>query len=91
MKTQQSPKGLLDSFAGLMRKNMLSGVSSDRYVSSHPAPQERIGFLQTAAKESPSSTRRTRPSSSFVTIWPAPRSRLTTAGGSGPTHVRAET
>lgn len=53
LKTQQSPKGLLDSFAGLMRKNMLSGVSSDRYVSSHPAPQERIGFLQTAAKESP--------------------------------------
>ncbi|WP_279479542.1 M48 family metalloprotease [Aureimonas sp. SK2] len=53
LKTQQSPKGLLDSFAGLMRKNMLSGVSSDRYVSSHPAPQDRIGFLQTAAKESP--------------------------------------
>ncbi|WP_182087016.1 M48 family metalloprotease [Aureimonas sp. ME7] len=53
LKTQQSPKGLLDSFSGLMRKNMLSGISSDRYVSSHPAPQERIGFLQTAAKESP--------------------------------------
>ncbi len=52
-KTGQSPKGLLDSFEGLMRKNMLAGVSRDRYLSSHPAPQERIGFLQAAARESP--------------------------------------
>lgn len=52
-KTGQSPKGLLDSFEGLMRKNMLAGVSRDTYLSSHPAPQDRIGFLQTAAHESP--------------------------------------
>ena len=52
-KTGQSPKGLLDSFEGLMRKNMLAGISRDTYLSSHPAPQDRIGFLQTAAHESP--------------------------------------
>ncbi|WP_083507618.1 M48 family metalloprotease [Aureimonas frigidaquae] len=52
-KTGQSPKGLLDSFEGLLRNNMLSGRGTDRYLSSHPAPQDRIGFLQTAARESP--------------------------------------
>ena len=52
-KTGQSPKGLLDSFDGLLRNNMLSGRGTDRYLSSHPAPQDRIGFLQTAARESP--------------------------------------
>ncbi|WP_062202694.1 M48 family metalloprotease [Aureimonas sp. AU12] len=52
-KTGQSPNGLLQSFEGLQRKNMLSGVSPNQYLSSHPAPQDRIGFLQTAAHESP--------------------------------------
>lgn len=52
-KTKQSPKGLLDSFQGLMRNNMLAGVQTNRYLSSHPAPQDRIGFLQAAAHESP--------------------------------------
>ncbi|MET0259367.1 MAG: M48 family metalloprotease, partial [Methylobacterium sp.] len=52
-KTGQSPKGLLQSFEGLMRRNMLAGVSANQYLSSHPAPQDRIGFLQTAARESP--------------------------------------
>nr|BAT30709.1 hypothetical protein [Aureimonas sp. AU4] len=52
-KTQQSPKGLLDSFEGLMRQNMLSGVTPNVYLSSHPAPQERLGRLQDAAKASP--------------------------------------
>ena len=61
-KTEQSPKGLLDSFEGLMRKNMLAGVSRDRYLSSHPAPQERIGFLQTAAHESPFFDKKDSPS-----------------------------
>lgn len=52
--TQQSPKGLLDSFEGLMRTGMLAGVGNNRnYVSSHPAPQDRLGFLRTAAEESP--------------------------------------
>jgi predicted Zn-dependent protease len=51
--TGQSPRGLLDSFDGLLRNNILSGGRTDRYVSSHPAPQDRIGFLQTAARESP--------------------------------------
>lgn len=52
-KTGQSSKGLLQSFEGLMRANMLSGVTRDRYVTSHPAPQERIGTLQALAQESP--------------------------------------
>ena len=53
MKTQQSPKGLLDSFAGLARNSMLSGLSRNTYLSSHPAPQDRIAFLEAKAKESP--------------------------------------
>ena len=52
--TKQSPKGLLASFEGLMRTGMLAGVGNNRnYVSSHPAPQDRIGFLRAAAEESP--------------------------------------
>ena len=49
----QSPRGLLESFEGMMRTSMLSGASAARYVSSHPAPQDRIGLLQTLARESP--------------------------------------
>lgn len=52
-KTGQSPKGLLQSFEGLMRANMLAGISRNRYLTSHPAPQERIGTLQALAQESP--------------------------------------
>ncbi|MFD2237716.1 M48 family metalloprotease [Aureimonas populi] len=52
-RTGQSPRGLLESFEGLARSNLLSGVRSDRYLTSHPAPQDRIGFLQTAARASP--------------------------------------
>ncbi|KAA0970148.1 M48 family metallopeptidase [Aureimonas fodinaquatilis] len=52
-KTGQSPRGMLESFEGLLRNNILSGRGTDRYFSSHPAPQDRIGFLQTAARESP--------------------------------------
>ncbi|SJZ56954.1 Putative Zn-dependent protease, contains TPR repeats [Consotaella salsifontis] len=52
-KTKQSPKGLLDGFEGLMRSNMFSTSRGDAYLSSHPMPQDRLAFLQTAAKASP--------------------------------------
>ncbi|MEF2072383.1 M48 family metalloprotease [Consotaella aegiceratis] len=52
-KTKQSPKGLLDSFENLVRNRLFVGSSSDTYLSSHPLPQDRLTFLETAAKESP--------------------------------------
>ncbi|KAB0681822.1 M48 family metalloprotease [Aureimonas leprariae] len=52
-KAGQSPKGLLTSFERLERNNILAGVQPSRYISSHPAPRDRIAFLDAAAHESP--------------------------------------
>ncbi|MBC8129175.1 MAG: M48 family metalloprotease, partial [Rhizobiaceae bacterium] len=52
-KTGQSAKGLIQSFEGLERANLLSGVSPSRYATSHPAPRDRIALLQTLARQSP--------------------------------------
>lgn len=52
-KSGQSARGLIQSFEGLERSNLLSGVSPSRYITSHPAPRDRIALLQTLAQESP--------------------------------------
>ncbi|GGD88520.1 peptidase [Aureimonas endophytica] len=52
-KSGQSGKGLITSFERLERNNILSGVQPNRYITSHPAPRDRIALLQTAAHESP--------------------------------------
>lgn len=52
-KAGQSPKGLMTSFQRLERNNILSGVQPNRYISSHPAPRDRISLLETVAHESP--------------------------------------
>lgn len=52
-KTGQSALGLIQSFEGLERANLLSGVSPSRYITSHPAPRDRIARLQTLAREAP--------------------------------------
>ncbi|BDA84502.1 peptidase [Aureimonas sp. SA4125] len=52
-KAGQSGKGLIQSFEGLERANLLSGVSPRRYITSHPAPRDRIVRLQDLARQSP--------------------------------------
>ena len=52
-KSGQSPRGLIRTFEGLARQSLLAGVSSNQYLSSHPAPRDRITLLQTLARESP--------------------------------------
>nr|WP_152047875.1 M48 family metalloprotease [Aureimonas psammosilenae] len=52
-KAGQSPKGLITSFERLERNNILSGVQSSRYISSHPAPRDRISLMETTARQSP--------------------------------------
>ena len=52
-KTGQSALGLIKSFEGLERNSLLSGVQPNRYITSHPAPRDRIIRLQTLAQESP--------------------------------------
>lgn len=51
--SKQSAKGLIQSFEGLERQNLLAGVSPSRYISSHPAPRDRIARLETLARQSP--------------------------------------
>ena len=50
-KTGQSGKGLIDTFRTLDRNSLFSRGSS--YLSSHPAPQDRVSALVSAARDSP--------------------------------------
>ena len=50
-KTGQSPKGLLETFQTLERNSMFGRHAG--YLSSHPAPRDRIATLQEAAQASP--------------------------------------
>lgn len=52
-KTGQSARGLIESLKNLERSRMFSSGPSNRYLSSHPAPRERIAALEALAKESP--------------------------------------
>lgn len=51
-KSGQSARGLIESFEGLERSNLLSGISPNVYITSHPAPRDRIGRLEELARES---------------------------------------
>lgn len=52
-KSGQSGRGLIRTLERLARNGSLSGVSSNPYLSSHPAPRDRIALLRTLAQESP--------------------------------------
>ncbi|WP_102958326.1 M48 family metalloprotease [Mangrovicella endophytica] len=52
-KIHQSPRGLLETFDTLARNDLFSTSRSSGYLSSHPAPRERIANLETTAKQSP--------------------------------------
>lgn len=51
--TQQSPKGLLETFQRFNQEAMFKTTGVDPYLVSHPFPQERISNLETTAKKSP--------------------------------------
>lgn len=51
--TQQSPKGLLETFQRFNQEAMFKTQGMDPYLVSHPFPQERISNLETTAKKSP--------------------------------------
>ncbi|WP_245514744.1 M48 family metalloprotease [Jiella endophytica] len=51
-KTGQSGRGLLETFENLERSNMFSGAGGRNYLSSHPAPRDRISAIEEAARSS---------------------------------------
>ncbi|MBX3529844.1 MAG: M48 family metallopeptidase [Rhizobiaceae bacterium] len=53
LKTGQSPRGMLKTFERFASAMSLAGVQVDPYTISHPMPRERIGALETIAKQSP--------------------------------------
>lgn len=59
--TQQSAKGMLDTFAYFAEQGLASLKYVDPYVQSHPMPQQRITQLRALAHESPYFNRRDPP------------------------------
>lgn len=51
--TQQSPKGLLETFQRFNQDAMFKMQGMDPYLVSHPFPQERIANLEATARKSP--------------------------------------
>lgn len=51
--TQQSPKGLLETFQRFNQESMFKTTGMDPYMVSHPFPNERIANLETTARKSP--------------------------------------
>jgi predicted Zn-dependent protease len=52
--TNQSPKGMYDTFKRLQDEILFSARGADPYVQSHPMPAERVAALAELAKASPS-------------------------------------
>jgi predicted Zn-dependent protease len=51
--TQQSPKGMHDTFKRLADQILFAAHAADPYMQSHPMPAERVSALSTFAKTSP--------------------------------------
>jgi len=51
--TQQSPRGLLETFTRFNQEAMFKTTGMDPYLVSHPFPNERISNLETTARKSP--------------------------------------
>ena len=51
--TQQSPRGLLETFQRFNQEAMFKTAGLDPYLVSHPFPNERIANLETTARKSP--------------------------------------
>ena len=52
-KTGQSSKGMLETFERMASDMLFSSTRMDRYLSSHPMPQERVAALRELAPQSP--------------------------------------
>jgi predicted Zn-dependent protease len=52
-KTGQSPKGMLETFERMASDSLFSSTRVDKYLLSHPLPQERVAGLRAAASTSP--------------------------------------
>lgn len=57
--TQQSPKGMYETFKRFSSESLFAAAGSDPYQMSHPMPSERVAALEVFAKASPIGTRRT--------------------------------
>src|SRR5262249_46479748 len=51
--TQQSPKGMYDTFKRLGDEQLFNSRYMDPYLQSHPMPQDRVAALEGLAKSSP--------------------------------------
>jgi predicted Zn-dependent protease len=51
--TNQSPKGMYDTFKRFADQILFAGRGADPYVQSHPMPSERVAALEALAKSSP--------------------------------------
>jgi predicted Zn-dependent protease len=51
--TEQSPKGMYDTFKRFANDSLFSSSGADPYVQSHPMPIERVAALEEFAKTSP--------------------------------------
>jgi predicted Zn-dependent protease len=52
-KTQQSSKGMLQTFERMANDSLFSASRLDKYLLSHPLPQERVAGLRAAAPSTP--------------------------------------
>ncbi|OYU49301.1 MAG: peptidase [Rhizobiales bacterium PAR1] len=52
-KTGQSPKGMLETFERMANDSLFSATRIDKYLMSHPLPQERVSALRELAPKSP--------------------------------------
>lgn len=59
--TQQSPKGMLETFERMANDSLFSATRMDKYQLSHPLPQERIAALRELAAASPQFTQKDPP------------------------------
>lgn len=51
--TQQSPRGMYETFKRFADETLFSASTADPYMQSHPMPQERVEALEGLAKSSP--------------------------------------
>jgi predicted Zn-dependent protease len=51
--TDQSPKGMYDTFKRFANESLFSAAGADPYFQSHPMPQERVAALEQIARTSP--------------------------------------
>ncbi|WP_204307290.1 M48 family metalloprotease, partial [Enterobacter hormaechei] len=51
--TQQSPKGMYETFKRFTSESLFAARGADPYLQSHPMPAERVAALQEFASTSP--------------------------------------